>query len=301
MTHTQLAMGIEATRVFFNEEGGRAAETIVKEIQDINKSVQAIPGFKGSFGLGYPFYAMNDLSDSVEEVPAINDFIEQSQSLVRQSRDFAGEVWPCAGCQETRHLPDLKSQCKPCNDVLFKPRDLFKALPDIDVVNVFDAPTCETELQLQDVLQKMNLLQSDSDIRGTYLRTMGTLQQNNPSKLPIDAHIWSLASFEACCGALRENPAYVENQIISRSLHTRWEDNQINFWFDFIFSLTEIGEIDAVLKGTVDETRRTLVQSLGKDEIKRLVGRVSARGKAILDDPKMEQIFDERISSWQNL
>src|SRR6476660_4165886 len=149
MTHSQLALGIEATGKFFHEGDAWASE-IIGEIAGISESLSELPGYRGSLGLGYPFYAMRSSKmhpnkRSVVDVPAVQDHIESAQELVEQSREFGGEVWPCATCQEECGLPDLKSQCKPCEKVLFKPRDLFKALPDIDVVTVFDGPNPEIE------------------------------------------------------------------------------------------------------------------------------------------------------------
>lgn len=236
-------------------------------------------------------------------VPAITEFIDTGKAKITESARVFGPTWPCIDCHRTNNLPDLKTACRPCEKTLFKPRDLFKSLPDIDVVLVFAGATSATETAVEAHLNASGLIQSDNDIQGAYNRTMGAISAvaDQPAqKLPVDAHIWDMQKFEAACAQLQAEPQQGMVPITSRSLHARWEDHRMNFWFDFVFSLTEVGDMDPTLQETVVQTRRTLVQKLGATGLLEIIPQVSRRGKTILADRSLYNAMRARLESWQN-
>lgn len=301
VTHRDLSLGIEATRQFFNTGESGAIPQIVDEIKDVQVSLADLPGFQGCFGLGYPFYVMTPDEAAPQSVGAINEHLAEAQSKLEESEKLVGSVWPCIGCQETRGLPDLKTECKPCTEVVFKPRDLFKALPDIDIVTVFTDTDTQTEEAVQQVLEDLHLIQSDNDIRGAFTRTLGAMQGNQESKLPVDAHIWGLEDVYDSCQRLIDHPSDTSNSISGRSLHARWEQHDICFWFDFIFSLTEVGTLSPDLESVVQQTRSSVARSLGEEAIVTLVETTFPRGRAILYDEHMAKTLRDKIKSWREM
>ena len=303
ITHARLVLGLAAVDAFYEANGdNKTAERIIPEVELVRDAVKDIPGFQGCFGLGYPFYALSENCPSeVLPVPSISEFLGKSRSMIHESSRQHGAPWPCVDCQATNGLPDLKTLCRPCKQTKFKPRDLFESLPDIDIVMVIDNSTAATERLVQSRLGELGLIQSDIDIRGAYNRTLAALMgANDQAKFPVDAHIWSLNTFAQAAQQLQANPARGNVPITSRSLHAQWEDHTINFWFDFVFSLTEVGELEPQLKGIVDKTRMLLVKQLGADAILDIISDVSKRGRAILADPKLLAVMRSKLEKWQS-
>lgn len=283
----------------FSDGHERLSESIQSQVADIAEAMSALDGLRGCFGLGYPYYAVDQRLGLSYRVPEIGAFVAKTTASATYARTSPSASWPCVECQTTTQLPDLKTNCKPCEKTLFRPRDLFKALPDIDVVLVLDTETRRREQEVETLLVSLGLRQSDTDIRGSVNSTILALAGVEGEHVPVDAHIWNLDEFRECCLRIQAAPLDTNVIINSRSLHTKWEDNPVNFWFDFVFSLTEVGVVDPELQRLVDDTRRALVSTLGSEGLESATKRASGRARLILDDPNMRNVFLGKVSSWR--
>ena len=272
-----------------------------KEARALAEDLRTVPGIAGIAGLGYPFYAVDKTGKTVH-VPEIPHFLEKTLHLLATDERAHPGGWLCPHCQSQRNLPDLKTYCQPCPLVTFKPRDLFKALPDVDLV-IFAENAGDIEPAVERMLAERGYRQSDTNIASSLKTTSAVLdtilgkQQDVGAKLPIDVHIWALPDVRRCLDAIARGEPRAS--ITSRSLHSRWEDNPLNFWFDFVFSLTELVPSTPELAHNIARTRQALVEQLTDEEIISIVRASSERATRLLSHSEVERTLRERLQSWR--
>lgn len=148
-SHKNLTDILDTAIKFTADESLVKGEYFSYQFNQFHEAVKDIPGVIGVFGTGYPFYAYQD-DGSIADIPEIQRYQRSFQSAIERDRLRAYGGWLCGACELACDLPDLKKYCKPCDSVDFKPRDIFKALPDLDYwVVVEDAP--ERELRQQEL------------------------------------------------------------------------------------------------------------------------------------------------------
>lgn len=184
-----------------------------------------------------------------------------------------------------------------------RPRDVFKALPDLDLHVIVDAPTQETEKQVEKTLNRLGYTQSDTDIAGSITRSKkimsGVVNGSNPApKLPVDVHVWSKQAAEECMGLIASGET--NTKILIRSLHTTWEDDYLDFWFDFIFSMSEIDMRDPDFQKKVDKARSAIVnQNVSVDSVVQKVQERSPRAARLLQTQGVKDVLTDRLNSWK--
>src|SRR5258706_5292443 len=139
LSHEELQGMVDLTKDFY-KGSQEVGNYLFKESHKVSDDLSKIPGVVGTIGLGYPFYAINTEGKDPVHVPEISNFLETTRELVDEDMRYNPEGWKCPGCQLENKLPDLKTLCKPCDLVKLKPRDVFKALPDLDVIVIVDNP-----------------------------------------------------------------------------------------------------------------------------------------------------------------
>lgn len=113
---------------------------IVWNIEVFNKIGSLVSVGKGTFGTGYPFYALDENLQG--KLPIIEEQIRYNRQLVRDGEPVQKSIWQCKKCLEQNYseMPDLKKLCKPCPNTIdeLKPRRIINRLPDIDMWLVCD-------------------------------------------------------------------------------------------------------------------------------------------------------------------
>lgn len=130
------------------------------------------------FGLGYPFYLpFTDLPEKFH----IEEFERFAQATIDQAQNHETKRWVCPGCQLRGNLcGDFKTLCNFCRQSHFRPRDLFKVLPDLDICLV----ASDAGAHLPEIARRANansLITSDKFL----------LTALDPSTLPVfvDLHV----------------------------------------------------------------------------------------------------------------
>lgn len=300
--HDVLNNIIDLVREFYS--GSRqVAEYLKAQALEISEALKKVPGFVAIFGLGYPFYVAKEGEDVIE-VPEIYSFIHKIRDLVAKDLASHPEGWICPNCQENSVLPDLKTYCKSCSLVEVKPRELLSVIPDLDIVVIIDNPDERTERKITEILAKFGYAQSDTDIKRALEETrqaMGLILRGDTSsvaKVPIDAHIWSLQAFKECMELVESGETKVTIQ--GRALHMQWENHIINFWFDFMFSLTLINNQNEELKKQIVNTRRKMFDLYQdkEDDLISVVASMSDRARRLLESEQIRRLFIARFKEW---
>lgn len=137
---------------------------LIWNIEAFNIIASKVSVGKGSFGTGYPFYALD--KDLKGKLPIIQEQIRYNRELVRDGVPIQKSIWECKSCLKEKYssMPDLKKICKPCPNVAnkFKPRKLINRLPDLDMWLVCeDGRVNKAEQELSELLEKYNMNTSD--------------------------------------------------------------------------------------------------------------------------------------------
>ena len=84
-----------ASTLFENTNSDLKRKYLIKNIEAINTVMSHTPGYCGSFGTGYPFYALNN--NLTGNLPVINEQIRYNEELANKAVKN-GDNWVCARC-----------------------------------------------------------------------------------------------------------------------------------------------------------------------------------------------------------
>lgn len=292
-------------------------EYIKKSIESIVSIMMAVPGFKGSFGTGYPFYALG--KDFSGDLPIIEEQLSYNSKLVSAAVESRLSTWSCEKCLEEKGplMKDLKVICKPCPkiDKELKPRKIINRLPDLDIWLVVDDNLYEESKKiLATYLQAYHIEPSDNDVLGTINKVesiVTDLQEGRfPSEiLPIDVHIIRYSELD---NLIKEAPnetikAYSNGElpylpIRPISWRKRWQhdDEAYNFVFDFLCSMTPFN-FDEELLGNLIESRNIIANCFTSEELDDIFESISSDAvrRRFATKPLM-RLYRKRVSEWKN-
>lgn len=191
---------VEASTSFENADRKLKKEYLLKNINTFKKVTEVLPGFRGAFGLGYPFYALG--KDLEGELPYIKEQIRYNNKLLDEFLDNSYDnVWHCEKCLQANmdNMPDLKKVCYKCPVVpkKIKPRKVINRLPDMDFCLVVEDGYEEvSKIKLLDIFDKNGFYTSDVNplktINDVYEISEDLKKGEMPSKfVPIDVHLFS--------------------------------------------------------------------------------------------------------------
>lgn len=285
--HGDLIEALQIARAFNADQSVLKGDYLKEQFEEFETVASWVPGYLGSFGTGYPFYA-NRADGTVVAVEEIDRFVGAVEDKARQASSRELGAWLCGVCQVEELLPDLKSKCRPCEATEVKPRDIFKALPDLDFWVVLDETSPAREARLQQYLSRAGFFQSDTDIYFAIKDAMDVSSAivagaTPDAKLPIDLHVVTKAQLLSALADVRQvitdvyRPGDIDEDnevpIFPRSLHVTWEDvdHAYDFMKDFLFSFTPRGINDAELTEAIEYTRDVIKECLCAQDVVELV------------------------------
>ena len=289
---------------------------IISNIMLYNAITSLIDECKGTFGTGYPFYALNP--DLTGALPIINEQIRYNDELLQAAENSKFERWRCLECLDKNGITmeNLKFMCKPCPgmDDALKPRKIINRLPDLDLWMLCDADKIETiSAPLQQALAQAGFRTSDVDpVKTIYemVEIANELQAGKmpKKKLPIDTHLIDRATLYTLVCQVPDVLDHCKRYdripylpIHPLSLRKKWQkdDTAYNFIHDYLSSFTEFN-IDPKIKKALDETRKYIAQRYSFEElydwtIKTGPDSVARRHKT----PALKEYSRNRIEAWK--
>ncbi len=288
---------------------------LLKNILFYNDVTKSVDGNCGTFGTGYPFYALNNNFDG--QLPVIEEQIRYNNELISAAAGSKCNSWNCSNClqQKGHMMPDLKQVCKTCKnmDDALKPRKVINRLPDIDMWMVCDT-SCIT-----DAKKKLTLLFKENGMKPSDINPIETLEDifsisedikngKMPSKkLPLDSHI---IDYNVLFSLIERVPYVIKKAtenweipylaIHPLSYRKKWQydDMPYNFIHDYLSSLTEFGFKDE-LKDILIQTRRELVSIYTPEQLYNYLVLCGPASVARRHETKeLKKVFEERISLW---
>lgn len=241
LDYTSVQRALEFSKIVLSQR--RYAEAYKLYAEGLANSLAEKVPLHAAFATGYPFYLLSPSLPAEFKIPEFEEFLSRTQdSLYRQIAKNSQSNWVCPDCQTSKALPDLKTFCKPCQKVDFKPRDLFKALPDVDLTLVIE-PSAENLTLIDDQIKGMGLIVSDPDIKGSVEAFNKGIISNDPSKFVlVDVHIMDADIYMKCLSDVSIG-VETKSSVVSYRGNNKWDYNEkLPFSFDYLFSMTPIGD-----------------------------------------------------------
>jgi hypothetical protein len=307
IAHTELIETLDLARQFNADQSLIKGDYLRAQFDSFAEAASWMPGYQGVFGTGYPFYAERE-DGTVVAIDEIDRFVGTIRDKAASDEMRGVGAWVCGACQVATEHRDLKERCRPCVDTTLKPRDVFKALPDLDFWVIVDENNPYIEGLLQTYMQRAGFQQSDADIYYSIKDTKSVLeglqQGEQPEKrLPIDLHVITVSQLkQALTGvqdAVKTGDMYVP--IAPRSLHVVWEtvDEPYDFMKDFIFSFTPKDIAHEELGEMITETRKLVLQHIGPKLAEEVVKSAHPKERRQLGTPELGKLLLDRIESWK--
>ncbi|MCQ2381958.1 MAG: hypothetical protein MJ054_01495 [Clostridia bacterium] len=268
---------VNASNKFEINNSDLKREYILSNIILYNTIAFSLNECKGTFGTGYPFYALKP--NMVGALPIIQEQIDYNSQLLKDAQQSKHTHWTCYECLQKYGLTmdNLKTICRPCPNIEneLKPRRVINRLPDLDLWMMCDEKQIKKiQEPLRERLYKSGFETSDVDPYKTIcdvVEIAESLQINRlpQKKLPIDTHLIDKATIYtllneipkvlAECASHKNKIPYLPIHPLSLRKHWQKDDEAYNFVHDFFCSFTPI-EMDAEIKQMIDETRQAVAK-----------------------------------------
>lgn len=286
-------------------------------IEAFNIIASKISTNRGTFGTGYPFYALDGNLNG--KLPIIEEQIRYNRQLVKNGEAVQKSIWECKRCLDEKYasMPDLKRICKPCPNMLdeLKPRKIINRLPDIDMWIVCeDGKTNEVENQLQKLLESFNMQPSDIDpfsaIENVEEISKDLEEGRIPKNfLPMDIHIMEYSEMKEL---IKEVPSVLREAkqeektpylpIHPKSYRKTWQydDEAYNFIYDYLSAFTPFN-FEKELQATLDNSKRQVIRENTKEELLDFLLKSATKANfRRFQSLELEEIFLKRVESWEN-
>ena len=290
---------------------------IKKNIDIINEVMQFTTGYCGSFGTGYPFYALDKNFEG--ELPVIQEQLRYNEELKNTILKSKLKKWPCESCLPINgpYMEDLKQICIPCPRLEkgLKPRKIINRLPDIDMWMVCeDSKVDDAKRELKETFDSLDMHTSDVNPIQTikdFKETINDLENGKmPRKmLPLDIHV---IKYSELSKLLDQVPFTVINSvktntipylpILPDSLRKKWQkdDEAYNFTLDFLYSMNDFN-FEETLKQKLDYARDIVASKLSEKEAVKILDSVSPDSvKRRFENKTLQKLYKRRINSWKN-
>lgn len=290
---------------------------IKKNIDIINSIMEHTTGYRGSFGTGYPFYAID--SDFKEDLPVIKEQIRYNEELRTTILNAKLKKWPCESCLPVNgpYMEDLKQICIPCPrlEKELKPRKVINRLPDIDMWMVCeDTKVEEAKKELKETFDQLGMHTSDVNPIQTFKEFKEIITDLEDGKMPIkmlplDVHV---VKYSELSNLLDQVPFTILNSsnlgevpylpILPDSLRKKWQkdDEAYNFTLDFLYSMTDFN-FEEILKQRLDYTRNLVARQLTEEKSMEMLDLVSPDSvKRRFENKTLKKSYKRRINSWKN-
>lgn len=307
---------VESSTIFEKNNTKIKKEYLLKNINIFNDIARKVSGYKGFFGVGYPFYAFIKNSD---RLPIIEEQIRYNNELLDKYNKL-NDSWYCQTCLRNNNkvMPDLKLICKRCQNMHpdLKPRKIVTMIPDMDLwIVIEDKDISIAKKELIELFKANNIFTSDVNpiktINDFYEIVMDIQNDKMPQKyLPIDVHIIGYNKLYNCITNVTSTVAdFLDKNRIpympvsTEALRKKWQydEEAIDFIHDFIYSLTEY-DFDDKFMDALTKSRKELIKLYNKDVLYDIVLKsgkpLVARRQENID---LQKNFKERMDLWEQL
>lgn len=282
-----------------------------QEMQQIKNVFELSKYYKGTFGTGYPFYAVGE--DMTYDLPVILEQLRYNNELIEQCRKQDTRLWACLNCLEENvdDFPNLKIYCKPCADLSneLKPRKVINRMPDLDIWCVAEKRTTKKICgELSSLLENTTLTTSDVDPLQTFedFKEIVLAMQSGkmPTKhLPLDIHVVEEGILNNLIEKVPDsiNTGNLELSIYPYSLRKTWdyESEGYNFVHDFLVSFSDLG-LPKKTQKKLYESRKKLAERYSPEELYAVLMEIASDStKRRYETEQLQEVFKEKVKKWK--
>lgn len=290
----------------------------VWNIEVFNTIASSVSVGKGSFGTGYPFYALDENLNGT--LPVIPEQIRYNRQLVVDGKVVQQSIYRCKSCLNQNYyaMPDLKKVCKPCPNMLneLKPRKLINRLPDIDMWLVCeDGYVDQAQKELTHLLKKYNMHTSDEEPFNSIddMSKISEMIKNGEMPkifLPIDSHIIEYSEIKKLIEKVPDTLKEAETMGIQpylpihpKSYRKNWQydDEAYNYIYDYFSAFTPFN-FPEELQLILNESRRQVATQYTSEQLFNfLIASATKSNARRFCEPKLEEIFKNKAEKWRDL
>lgn len=289
---------------------------LVWNINAFNLLASKVSVNKGSFGTGYPFYALDENLEGM--LPIIDEQIRYNRQLVRDGEPFQKSIWLCKSCLEEKYsqMPDLKKICRPCPNMInkLKPRKIINRLPDLDMWLVCEDGNVDiAQEELSRLLRIYDMNTSDGNPLGS-IDDISKISKALKSGilpnifLPIDTHIIEYSKLkeliETVPEILRESKQkgirpYLPIQPKSYRKQWQYDDEAYNFIYDYLSAFSGFN-FPIELQQALNDSRLEVASEYKEDELFEFLMKSATESNfRRFQSAKLEDYFIKRVKGWK--
>lgn len=291
-------------------------EYIKKNLDIINGVMEDTIGYCGSFGTGYPFYAIDGKFKG--NLLVIAEQLRYNKELEDTILNSSLKEWPCKKCLRVNgsFMKDLKQVCLPCPnlDDGLKPRKVINRLPDIDMWMVCeDRYVEEAKKELRELFDELDMHTSDVDpvqsIEDFKEAVIDLENGKMPEKmLPLDIHVVKYSEMSQLLDQIpfkiltsKKTGKIPYLPILPDSLRKDWQkdDEAYNFALDFLYSMSEFN-FEETLQQKLDYSRNIIASTSTEEEMFDMLDAVSLPSvRRRFENKTLQKSYKRRINSWK--
>ena len=307
-----------ASTTFEEANTGMKRKYLLWNITAFNTMAKYVKASCGTFGTGYPFYALDQEKHGM--LPIIPEQIRYNRQLVKDGEPYQKSIWECQSCIKEKYstMTDLKIICKPCPKMPdeLKPRKIINRLPDLDMWLVAqDGMVKSAQKQLTGLLNKYDMRTSDQNPllsieELTKIAEMIKQKRKPGIYLPMDVHIVEFSELKDLIERVPETlrKAKAEGQSPYLPIHPvsyrkiwQKDDQAYNFIYDYFSAFSEYDFIDE-LQEPLNATRLEIANTYTPEELfEFLVSSATPANVRRFEAPELKEYFMKRIDSWKKI
>ena len=308
----------EASTDFEKSQTELKRKYIIWNIEVFNVLAKKVSVSKGSFGTGYPFYALDQNLEG--KMPIIEEQIRYNRKLVADGKIIQHSIYRCKECLDEKYasMPDLKAFCNPCPNMLdkLKPRKMINRLTDIDMWLVCeDGKVNQAEEELTILLRINNMRTSDNspfDTIDDMTTISNMIKQGKMPKifLPMDVHIVEYSTLKELIEKMPETLKESKIQEIQPYLPIRpksyrkswqYDDEAYNYVYDFLSAFTEFNFTED-LQSKLIKSRKEVATEYSPDQLFNfLLDSATDSNVRRFGNQQLEELFKVKMNNWGNL
>lgn len=248
-------------------------------------------------GMGFPFYYLNHNGLPKE----FSRFSSEVITAIKLDEKLNVNGWVCSKCQNDNGLQDLKTFCLECDTSKLKPRDIFKLVPDLDILLVVDSFNLIIAKDISDTCRVANFMPSDPDISETVDRLEDTFDSFEQVKqkekpFPVDLHV---VSVETLIESLKNiQNGNLKTILSTRALYTDWQISDLPLLFDFVFSLSFSKLKNDDLQTEVNKTEKFIKENFSFDQLVEVLSSTNSRAERLLKEDSIKLNLKSKYDKW---
>lgn len=291
---------------------------LIWNIDSFNKIASRVSVWKGTFGTGYPFYALDENLEG--NLPIISEQVRYNRQLVRDGKPVQKSIWLCKECLDKKYkdMPDLKKICRPCPNMIdsLKPRKIINRLPDVDMWLICkDGCVEQAQDELVFLMKEINWNTSDRAPMSTLDDIEQISKMISEGKfpkifLPIDMHIMEYSTMkkliEDVPDVLKKSEEtgivpYLPIQPKSYRKCWQYDDEAYNYIFDFLASFTPFN-FSNELQESLSKSRKTVASCFSRDELFDLLMKAASKSAfKRFQQVELEEYFLNKMDKWSKI